>query len=330
MSATPGAASLLAPRILIPFLAVALIWGSTWLVIKDQVSEVPPSWTVTWRFLLASVGMVALALVRGESLRLSRRAMGFAVMIGLAQFCANFQLVYRAELSLTSGLVAVVFALLVVPNALGSWLFLGQRVSARFVAGSAVAFAGIALLMLHEYRLGLAVGEIGAYESGVGGVGAGFVFTALAILSASTANILQAAPTARAQPIVPLIAWAMIWGTLADVALALAIDGAPRFDPSPRYVGGIVYLALIGSVVTFPLYFQLIRDLGPGRAAYNGVIVPVIAMALSTLFEGYRWSLLAGAGAGLALVGLVLALSSRNAGATNAQTSARSPSTKVG
>ena len=88
----------------------------------------------------------------------------------------------------------------------------------------------------------------------------------------------------------------MIWGTLADVALALAIDGAPRFDPSPRYIGGVVYLALIGSVVTFPLYFQLIRDSGPGRAAYNGVVVPVIAMALSTLFEGYRWSLLAGAG----------------------------------
>ena len=307
MSETPGAASLLAPRILIPFLAVALIWGSTWLVIKDQVSEVPPSWTVTWRFLLASLGMVALALVRGESLRLSPRAMLFAVMIGLAQFCANFQLVYRAELSLTSGLVAVVFALLVVPNALGSWLFLGQRVSARFIAGSAVAFAGIALLMLHEYRLGLAAGDIAR-----SGVGAGFVFTALAILSASTANVLQAAPTARAQQIVPLIAWAMIFGTLADVTLALAIDGAPRFDPSPRYVGGIVYLALIGSVVTFPLYFQLIRDLGPGRAAYNGVVVPVIAMALSTLFEGYRWSLLAGAGAALALAGLVLALKARS------------------
>jgi len=326
MNQSHGGASLLAPRILFPFLAVALIWGSTWLVIKDQVSEVPPSWTVTWRFLLASVGMVALALVRGESLRLPPRAMLFAVLIGLFQFCANFQLVYRAELSLTSGLVAVVFALLVVPNALGSWLFLGQRVTARFVVGGAVAFAGIALLMLHEYRLGLAAGDIARNLDGTGGVGAGLIFTALAILTASTANVLQAAPTARAQPIVPLIAWAMIWGTLADVALALAVDGAPRFDPSPRYVGGIVYLALIGSVVTFPLYFQLIRDLGPGRAAYNGVVVPVIAMALSTLFEGYRWSLLAGAGAVLALAGLLIALSARNTGTTT-QTSARKPST---
>ena len=320
MSQNHGGASLLAPRILLPFIAVALIWGSTWLVIKDQMSEVPPTWTVTWRFLLASAGMVALALLRGESLRLSPRAMVFAMMIGLFQFCANFQFVYRAELSLTSGLVAVVFALLVVPNAVGSWLFLGQRMTGRFIAGGAIAFAGIALLMLHEYRLGLAAGDIAR-----SGVGAGLIFTALAILSASTANVLQATPTARAQPIVPLIAWAMIWGTLADVALALAIDGAPRFDPSPRYIGGVVYLALIGSVVTFPLYFQLIRDLGPGRAAYNGVVVPVIAMALSTLFEGYRWSLLAGAGAALAMVGLLVALSARRTG-TTPQTSARNPS----
>lgn len=324
MTQPPGGTSLLSPRILLPFIAVALIWGSTWLVIKDQVSAVPPTWTVTWRFLLASIGMVALALVRGESLRLSPRAMAFAVLIGVFQFCANFQFVYRAELSLTSGLVAVVFALLVVPNAAGSWLFLGQKVTPRFIAGGAVAFAGIALLMLHEYRLGLAAGDIAR-----SGVGAGLVFTALAILSASTANVLQATPTARAQPIVPLIAWAMIFGTLADVALALGIDGAPRFDPSPRYVGGVVYLALIGSVVTFPLYFQLIRDLGPGRAAYNGVVVPVIAMTLSTLFEGYRWSLLAGAGAALAMVGLLISLSARRTGTVasdEVQTSARKPS----
>jgi len=74
------------------------------------------------------------------------------------------------------------------------------------------------------------------------------------------------------------------------------------------YFGGIAYLAVIGSVVTFPIYFRLIRDLGAGRAAYNGVLVPVVAMLLSTLFEGYRWTPLAISGSVLALTGLVLAL----------------------
>ncbi len=73
----------------------------------------------------------------------------------------------------------------------------------------------------------------------------------------------------------------------------------------------MLYLGLIGSVVTFPLYFRLLQRLGAGRGAYNGVMVPVIAMILSTLFEGYRWSVLAAAGALLAMAGLVLALKAR-------------------
>ena len=58
------------------------------------------------------------------------------------------------------------------------------------------------------------------------------------------------------------------------------------------------------------LYFQLIRIIGPARAAYSSLVVPVIAMALSTAFEGYRWSTLAVAGGILALAGLALALRS--------------------
>ena len=85
----------------------------------------------------------------------------------------------------------------------------------------------------------------------------------------------------------------------------------PVLDPRPQYIAGIVYLALAGSVLTFPLYFGLIRNLGAGKAAYNGVAVPVVAMGLSTLFEGYRWTGLAAGGAVLAILGLLIALSGR-------------------
>ena len=96
-------------------------------------------------------------------------------------------------------------------------------------------------------------------------------------------------------------------------AFAWLTAGPPVFPASARYWGGVAYLAILGSVVTFPLYFRLIRDLGPGRAAYNGVLVPVVAMALSTLLEGYRWSALAVFGAVLALAGMVVALRGRAA-----------------
>ncbi len=288
-------------RLVAAFAIVALVWGSTWLVIKDQVSAVPATWTVSFRFALASIAMAALALLRGESLRLPAPALRLAALIGIAQFTCNFQLVYQAERYLTSGIVSVLYALLMVPNALAAWVFLRQPVSRRFLCGSTIAIGGIALLLLHEYRLAPPEGSIL--------LGVALAFGGLAF--ASVANVLQATPAAREVPLVPMLTWAMIFGAGADVVLALAVDGAPAFDPRPQYWAGLVYLAVIGSVLTFPLYFLLIRELGAGRAAYNGVVVPIIAMALSTLFEGYHWTWLAAAGTVIAMVGLLIALSGR-------------------
>ena len=122
---------------------------------------------------------------------------------------------------------------------------------------------------------------------------------------------MQATALARRQSVVVLIAWAMLAGAVADGLFALAVAGPPVIDTSARQLAGLAYLAIVGSVFTFTIYFALIRDWGPGKAAYNGVAVPVVAMTLSTLFEGYRWSALAGGGAVLAMTGLLIALSGR-------------------
>ena len=283
------------------FILLALVWGSTWLVIKDQIGTVPPAWSVVWRFMLASAAMALFALARGERLRLTGRELALAAAMGLFQFSLNFQLIYRSEHYLTSGLVAVVFALMILPNAVLGRIVLGTPLSARFIAGSAIALGGIGLLMLHEYR-SAPLGE---------GVLAGMALVALAILSVSVGNLLQATPTARGVPVVPLLAWGMVWGVAFSMAYAIVSTGWPRLDPRPAYLAGIAYLGLAGSALTFPLYSQLLRDWGPGKAAYNSVAVPVVAMALSTLFEGYRWTTLAAGGALLALIGLVVALSGR-------------------
>ena len=299
MSAAPQASQ---ARAIAAFILITLIWGSTWLVIKDQISAVPPAWAVTWRFALAALGMFLLAAVRRERLLLSREGMLLALPMGLFQFFANFQFVYQAEHFITSGLVAVLFALLMVPNALLARVFVKAEISGRFIAGSAVALVGIALLLLHEYR---------AAPAGGAAVLTGIVLTCGAILSASIANVMQAAERARRQSVVVLIGWAMVFGTIADALYAWVTAGPPVFDSSPRQLAGLAYLAIVGSVVTFPLYFALIRDWGPGKAAYNSVAVPVVAMALSTFFEGYQWTLLASGGAVLAMIGLLIALSGR-------------------
>jgi len=292
-------------RVVVAFVITALVWGSTWLVIKGSIGPVPPSWSVTWRFVGAAVGMFAFGLARGDIPLTApwpdRAGLGFAALIGISLFCGNFQFVYRAESHLTSGLVAVVFALLVVPNAVFARLFLGNPVTRGFIAGSVIAFAGIVLLMINEYRAAPAGSDVPL----------GAAMTVLALLCASTGNVLQAAAPARRVPATQLLAWAFLIGAVVDSVLAFVLSGPPVIDWHPAYLGSVAYLSLVGSVLTFPLYNLLLREMGPGRAAYNGVLVPVVAMTLSTVFEGYRWSALNSAGAVLSLIGLVVALRAR-------------------
>jgi len=287
---------------IVPFAIVTLIWGSTWLVIRDQIAVVPPSWSVTYRFIVASAAMAAFARAKGERFALDARGWAFAGAVGLFQFCLNFNFVYRAEHFITSGLVAVVFALLLVPNALLARVLLGQRMGRQLIVGSGVAMAGIALLFLHEARVG---------PAGTAATLAGIGFTAVAILAASMANVLQATPTAKRYPMLATLAVAMLIGAALDAAVAWALTGPPGVETRIGYWAGILYLGIAGSALAFPLYYRVLRVIGPAKAAYSSVIVPVIAMLLSTLFEGYRWSPLAAAGAALAGIGLVIALRAR-------------------
>lgn len=288
--------------ILIPFAIVTLIWGSTWIVIRDQIGLVPPSWSVSYRFLVAGLVMLAVALVRRDSLRLDARGWGFAVAMGLFQFCLNFNFVYRAEHYITSGLVAVVFALLLVPNALLSRIFLGQRLGRQLLLGSAIAVAGVALLFVHEARA-----DAAATATVLTGIG----FTLAGVLSASVSNVMQATETSKRYPMATMLAVSMLLGAGIDAAYAWVTTGPPAFDWRWGYALGIVYLGVFASALAFTLYFGVIRVIGPAKAAYSGVIVPVIAMLISTVAEGYRWSPLAAAGAALAMVGLVVALRAR-------------------
>lgn len=284
------------------FIICTLIWGSTWFVIRTQLGEVPPSWSVTWRFALGAAVMFGLCVVKRKSLRLSPRQHGFALLVAITQFVLNFNLVYRSELYLPSGLVSLTFAFLLVTNTALSAIFLGQRVTGRFMVGSAVGLAGVAMLFAPD------LGKPGGEQMGLG--------LALAfggVISASVANVLQATPQGRAMPLEAGLAWAMAWGALIDGAVAWALSGPPVISTAPVYLAGLAYLGIVASAVAFSFYYILIRTVGPGQAAWNGVAVPVVAMALSTLLEGYEWTLTAVAGIALALVGLVIALKAKTA-----------------
>jgi drug/metabolite transporter (DMT)-like permease len=286
-------------RAILQFIAVVLIWGTTWIVIKDQLAVVHPSWSVAYRFLLAGAALMGWSALRGEPLALPRASLGFLSLFATLQFVMNFNFVYRAELHIPSGFPAVAFALLMIPNALFARILLGRRVTGRFVLGSVLGVAGVGLMFAQQLAL---PGDRSATLLGLS-------LTAAAVLSASVANVMQAAPAATRFSPLPGLAWAMLIGGLLNALLAFALAGPPQWDPRPHYALGLLYLGLFASAIAFALYFDLIRSIGPAEAAWTGVPIPILAMTISTFVEGYRWTWGAALGAAMALAGLVVALS---------------------
>ncbi len=295
---TERRASFRDPHILLPFLLITLIWSSTWIVIKGQLGQVPPVWSVCYRFLIAGAAMMAIARLAGMPLGIGK-AHGLAALLGLLQFVLNYNFVYASELYITSGLAAVVFALLVVPNAGLAWLFFGEKVGTRFILGSAVAMAGVGLLFLQEIRNSpIPTGEILA----------GLGLALIAVLAASAANVMQLGGRMKSIPVAPMLGWAMLYGASMDAVFAWATVGPPVIESSVSYWIELVYLGVVASSLAFWLYYRIIRAIGPAKAAWSSVLIPVIAMAISTVAEGYRWSVPAVGGGLLAIAGLFIAL----------------------
>jgi drug/metabolite transporter (DMT)-like permease len=272
-------------------------------VIRDQLGVVPAPWSIAYRFIIAAAAMALWARLKHGNLRLPREVWPVVLGMGVLQFSVNFNGVYAAEHFITSGLVATLFGLLLIPNSLIGWVMLGLKPTRPFVIGSAVAIAGMACLFAVEFRKA-DVDDV-AILTGIG-------WTLLAVLAAAFANNIGATERAHRVPLLVLLAWAMGVGAVVNIIVALVISGAPVMDSRPGYWLGLVYLALFASVLCFALYLPVVRKIGPGKAAYSSALVPIVAMALSTLFEGYRWSPLAAVGAVLAIGGMAVALAGRS------------------
>jgi drug/metabolite transporter (DMT)-like permease len=284
---------------LLLFAIPSFIWGTTWLVIKFQLGVVEPEVSVAWRFATASVLLLGWCGLRRIPLRFPPRDhLGFA-LLGLMLFGLNYVLVYRAEVTLTSGLVAVLFSSMVFWNLLGARVFFGAPAPVAVILGAVLGFAGVSLLFWPE---------LGGLGGGDPGLLAGVGYAMASTLLASGGNLYSQRVFGRGVAVVPGTAWAMGYASLL-VAGWCAVRGVPfTFDARAPYVLSLLYLAILGSVVAFVSYLTLLQRIGAGRAGYTTVVIPVVAMVASTLFEGYRWTPTAVAGMALVLAGTVLVL----------------------
>ena len=279
------------PRVL--FWVPTLIWASTWHVILYQLAEVPPLNAVGWRFLLAGTVLLGVAILRGEDWRLAPRWHAWVLLAGVVQYSINYWGVYEAERHVPSGLVAVLFSLMVFGNALSGWWLFAQPVTRRFLVAAACGVAGVVMIFWPE------VVATGARPNAALGLGVGLI----AVVMACAGNALTLSLTRRGVPLVPLLGWGMTYGALVLLAIAAVQGTLGTIGHSAAWWLSLVYLTLIGTVVAFFVYFRLAQRVGPARAAMTGVMIPPIALAISAALEGWRPT-------ALALAGVVLCLGS--------------------
>lgn len=278
-----------------------LIWGSTWLAIKFQLGIVPPELSVAYRFLLAALILFVYSKWRGLNLRFSRSEHLFMALQGLLLFSLNYVMVYFAELYVTSGLVAVLFSALIILNVLFGALLLHNPVSRRVLLGALLGVVGVALIFWPEVA--------GLQMEGVRLLG--ITLGTFAAVSASLGNIVSARNQRAQLPVIQANAYGMLYGSLATFAFALLRGVEFAFDPSPGYVGSLLYLAVFGSVIAFGSYLTLLGRIGADQAAYVNVMVPIIALALSVLFEGLQLGVFEFAGVALVLLGNAIVINRR-------------------
>jgi len=284
------------------FAIATAIWGSTWLAIKFQLGTVDPAASVAYRFALAAVMLGAWCVATRRSLALPRRAHGWFLVQGATFFGLNYIGVYLAERHVASGLVAVVFSTIVFMTPLGTRIAFGVPIRAATLVGAVLGVAGVALLFVKELRA--------ASHGGEAALGIGYAFGATAI--AAVGNLASMRIQREGWPLLSSTAWGMGYGAAVSAVVATIAGVHWSFDPRAAYVLALVYLAALGSVVAFAAYLALLRKAGAATASFVGVSTPVVAMLLSTLFEGYRWTWVALAGVALAVAGNVIALRTRS------------------
>ncbi len=280
------------------YLVTVLVWGCSWIALKWQLGVVAPEISVFWRFASAACLMVLWLIIRRAPWRFGLAIhLRFAAM-GACLFCLNFLFFYVGGTQLASGLLSVVFSMAAVINLLMAALFLGSKLTARSLLAASMGVLGIACLFWPEI------------------VGAELNWPALKALLLCLlgttifciGNMVSTGLRTREVPLVSSVTWGMIYG-----ATFLAIIGLVRgqdfiVEETARYLLSLAYLAIFASIVAFACYLTLLGRIGAGRAGYATVLFPIVAMAISSVLEGYTWTWIAALGVVLALSGNLLIL----------------------
>jgi len=286
---------------LLLYATTVLIWGSTWFAIEFQLGTVPVEASLVYRYVLASAVLFVWCVLRQRSLRFDRGAHVRFMLLGISLFGLNYLLAYNAQFHISSALNAIAFSSMLWMNLINARLLLGTRIDRRTLAGAVLGIFGIVVLFWPDISES---GLTNATATGAGlALGGAFV--------ASLGNVLSQRTQSEGLPVLQSNAWGMFYGALFTGIYALTRNVSFVFDPAPAYVLSLAYLSVFGSVIAFGAYLTLLGRIGAQRAGYAVVMFPIVALILSTLFEGLEIRQHVLLGTGLALTGNALVLTGR-------------------
>jgi drug/metabolite transporter (DMT)-like permease len=282
-------------RIAVAWLTLCLVWSSTWLAIKVGLRDLPPISFVAIRFFIAIAVLVAVSL--GRVPLLPRRGRDYAILAitGVLMFGLNYTLLFWAELHVSSGLAAVLQATIPMFGMLcAHWMLPDEPLQLPKLTGALIALGGVALICA---RL-LDFSGLLAFWGGVA-----IVFGAA---SAAFSNVLLKAKRIELAPAM-LAAWQMTFGTAPLLPVAFWVDGNPaRFHWTTVSVFCLLYLAIIGSALTFLLLYWLLPRMSVTNLQTISLITPPGAVMLGWLLGSEKFPLWSLFGAGFVLVGVWL------------------------
>lgn len=280
------------------YIVTVLAWGTSWIAITLQGGSVDSVVSVFYRFALASLLFLPALYLTGRLQKTRRSDHLWFFLQGCCLFCFNFICFYIASKYMASGLLSIVFSTAIFYNAINNRIFWGVKPSKSIYGAGVLGVIGLVLLFWQEL----------SNASASDGLLLGIALSALGTLGFSFGNMITIRHTRNGINPFTSTGYGMTYGSLILLSIILAFEIPITWDSSPTYLYSLVYLAVFASIVAFSAYLSLINRIGANQAAYATVVFPVIALAISSVYEGYTWGAMNAAGLVLVLLGNAVAM----------------------
>jgi drug/metabolite transporter (DMT)-like permease len=286
---------------LILFTATLFCWSPTWYLIKFQLGYVDPLVSVFYRFVSASLIIFVYLIIKRKSLKFSFNRHIWFLFFGTCLYSLNYVFFYTSNTYLVSAFPAIVFSTVVIMNILGEWFYFKKKPTVNTLIGATIGMIGI-IIIFNEEIFNFSFNN---------GTHIGLFLALLGTFCASTGNMVHQRNLNNNFPLIQTIAFAMLYGSLITLLITQLNNTELLFEFTFRYIASLAYLSVFGSIFAFIFYLKLLEKVGPGRAGYVGVVMPVIALLISTIFENLKWQIDLIIGLPILLIGAVLVINQK-------------------